>query len=63
MCNILNYIIEQPFLNRRTLAEMSVTLLGTIKYINDYMQLIDKAKKEISYKKPKNAIILVAGFE
>lgn len=70
--DILNTIKKEPFINQRILAEMSGYSLGTVNrclkildeegYINKYTQLTEKTKEEISNKKPKNAIILAAGF-
>jgi CTP:phosphocholine cytidylyltransferase-like protein/thiamine kinase-like enzyme len=71
-CDILLTLLNEPFLNQRILAESSDYSLGVINrtikqlitngYLNNKVQLTDKASKEIKANSPKNAIILAAGF-
>ena len=70
--DILNCFTKTPFINQRVLAEMSDFSLGLVNrslkvlneegYLNKYLQLTDKTKKEINDKSPRNAVILAAGF-
>lgn len=71
-CDILLTLLNEPFLNQRILAESSDYSLGVINrtikqlitngYLNNKVQLTDKASKEIKANSPKNAVILAAGF-
>lgn len=70
--DILNSLYREPFINQRVLAEMSGHSLGVVNrsiktlmkngYLSEDVRLTDKALKEFKAKKPKNAIILAAGF-
>ena len=70
--DILNTLYLEPFINQRFLAELSGHSLGIVNrslkeleragYIDDQIRLTEKARKEFDAKKPKNAIILAAGF-
>lgn len=70
--DILKAISMKPFHNQRILAEETGHSLGIVNrslknllqggFINNDMKPTDKAKKELSAKSPKNAIILAAGF-
>lgn len=70
--DILNALLQEPFINQRILAEVSGHSLGVINrslkelikvgYIDDYIRLTLKAKREFNQKAPKRAIILAAGF-
>lgn len=70
--DILNNIYREPFINQRILAETSGYSLGvtnrSIKklaaagYLDEDIKPTKKAKKELFHKKPKNAIILAAGY-
>lgn len=70
--DIMNSLIEEPFLNQRILSEKSGYALGTVNrtikkmsengYIDESMMLTERAKREVERKKPKNAIILAAGY-
>ena len=70
--DILNSLRIKPFSNQRNLAKESDYSLGLVNsalkslirsgYINDQSQLCDKAKLYFEKTKPRNAIILAAGF-
>lgn len=70
--DILNSLYMEPFINQRILAEMSGHSLGVVNrsikelmkngYLDEHAQLTSKARDEFKAKKPKNAIILAAGF-
>lgn len=70
--DILNTLHMEPFINQRILAEMSGHALGVVNrsiknlmkdgYLDDRIQLTNKALNEFKSRKPKNAIILAAGF-
>ena len=70
--DILNGLFQEPFLNQRILAEMSGHSLGVVNrslkslirdgYLDEHIQLTEKARDEFRRKKPGNAIILAAGF-
>ena len=70
--DILNSLYMEPFINQRILAEMSGHSLGVVNrsirelmksgYVDEHAQLTAKAREEFKAKKPKNAIILAAGF-
>ena len=70
--DILNSLYLEPFINQRILAEMSGHSLGVVNrsikelmktgYLDEHVQLTMKAREEFKVKKPKNAIILAAGF-
>lgn len=70
--DILNELLERPFINQRILAQNSGHSLGIVNrsvksliekgYISDSMSLTQKAKEEFAKNKPQNAIILAAGL-
>ncbi len=70
--DVLNALIEAPFINQRNLAEKSGHSLGIVNrsiknlicegYLSEHIQITEKAKKLLKRKAPKNAIILAAGF-
>lgn len=70
--DILNSLYREPFINQRVLAEMSGHSLGVVNrsiktlmkngYLSEDVRLTEKALKEFRAKKPKNAVILAAGF-
>ena len=70
--NILRTLLNEPFINQRILAETSGHSLGIVNrslrsliedgYLDEEIQLTEKAKTEIKKKEPCNAIILAAGF-
>lgn len=71
-CDILNILMENSFTNQRALSEVSGHSLGIVNksinalvskgYLDEFNCLTEKAKVEFVNKKPKNAIILAAGF-
>lgn len=71
-CDILNALILEPFINQRILSESSGYSLGMVNrsvknlcaigYLDSNISLTSKAKEEMLNKKPKNAIILAAGY-
>lgn len=70
--DILGSILKEPFVNQRVLSEEVGLSLGKVNqglkklmnegFLSEDILLTDKAKKEIRDRKPKNAIILAAGF-
>lgn len=70
--NIMNALLQEPFVNQRLLAEQSGHSVGVVNrslhtlteegYLDENMELTMQARKEIEQKKPKNAIILAAGY-
>ncbi len=70
--NLMNYIMEQTYVNQRILSEITGYSLGKVNsslkklaelgYIDEKMQCTSKAYEELKEKTPKNAIILAAGF-
>ena len=70
--NIMNAIIDKGYHNQRILSESTGYSLGKVNqslaalvregYLDKEYTLTDKAVKEIAEKKPKNAIILAAGY-
>jgi len=70
--DIMNCIIKKGYTNQRIIAEITNYSLGKVneairklteeQYLNNEFFLTEKAYKEINVKKPKNAIILAAGF-
>lgn len=70
--DILLLLIKKTYTSQRVLAEESGYSLGTVNqaiktliitgYLNEQIQPTQKAREEIKNKKPKNAIILAAGF-
>jgi CTP:phosphocholine cytidylyltransferase-like protein/thiamine kinase-like enzyme len=69
---IMNILYKEPFINQRILAETTGHSVGSVNkslrqlaqdgYLDNNMQLTDKARQEILAKAPRNAIILAAGF-
>ena len=69
---IMNILCKEPFVNQRILAETTGHSIGNVNkslrqlaqdgYLDNNMQLTDKARQEIRVKAPRNAIILAAGF-
>ena len=70
--DVMNCIIKEGYTNQRVIAETTNYSLGKVneairelideQYLNEQFTLTDKAYKEVRKKKPKNAIILAAGF-
>ena len=70
--DIMNILYDKPYVNQRKLVNESGHSLGIVnraiksliekKYLDNNMKLTDMAKLEFESKKPKNAIILSAGF-
>lgn len=70
--DILNILLEEPFLNQRILAEASGHSLGvvnrslrelvTLGYLDDSIQPTMKAIAEFKERAPQRAVILAAGF-
>ncbi len=70
--DILNALVQEPFINQRVLAEISGHSLGIVNrslkslmkegYIDGEICLTPRAMSEFRAKAPKNAIILAAGF-
>lgn len=70
--DVMNCIIKEGYTNQRIIAEITNYSLGKVNqaigklieegYLNEEFFLTDKAHSEINVKKPKNAIILAAGF-
>ena len=71
-CDILNALAREPFVNQRLLAERCGHSLGVVNrslrqlqqagYLDEQVQLTEKARSELRAKAPKNAVILAAGF-
>lgn len=71
-CKVLNVLMKENYINQRILAESCQFSLGTINnaikeltkngYLDEQMHLTVKAYDEAERRKPKNAIILAAGF-
>ena len=70
--DILTALLEEPYINQRILSELSGHSLGIVNrslkklieagYIDNRINLTEKAYSEFSDKAPKNAIILAAGY-
>lgn len=70
--DVLGALLQEPFINQRILAEKcryslgtinrALKVLGTLGYVNEKIQLTDKAIHESKQKAPRRAIILAAGF-
>ncbi len=70
--DIMNCIIKEGYTNQRIIAEVTNYSLGKVneairklteeQYLNNEFFLTEKTYKEINVKKPRNAIILAAGF-
>lgn len=71
-CDILNILINEPFINQRILAEQAGHSLGIVNrsikeliktgYLDENIRPTDKARNEVKINAPKNAIILAAGL-
>ena len=71
-CDIMNTLIKEPYSNQRILSENSGHSLGVVNksiknliqegYLDDQLQMTEKANAEFLQRAPKNAIILAAGF-
>jgi CTP:phosphocholine cytidylyltransferase-like protein/thiamine kinase-like enzyme len=70
--DILNILLEEPYINQRVLSASSGHSVGLVNsalrklekegYLNKEMQPTQKARTEVKTTSPKNAIILAAGF-
>lgn len=70
--DVMNAIAKEGYTNQRSIAEITNYSLGKVnsalktlvdeKYLNEQLFMTEKALKEIDRKRPKNAIILAAGF-
>ena len=70
--DLMNCIMEQDYVNQRILSEITGYSLGKVNsslkkltelgYLDEKMQCTSKVYEELEEKKPKNAIILAAGF-
>ena len=70
--DILNTLLQEPFINQRILSEASGHSLGIVNrslkelmkegYLDEMLQLTPKAAAEFQQKAPQKAIILAAGF-
>lgn len=70
--DILSNIQKEPFINQRILSENTGYSLGAVNqaikilikagYLNENIYLTEKAKKLFGSNKPRNAVILAAGF-
>lgn len=71
-CDILKALSIEPYINQRILAESSGHSLGIVNrsikslidsgFLNEQIQMTDKAKTEFINCAPRNAVILAAGF-
>ena len=71
-CDIMNALLLEPFVNQRLLSESSGYSLGVVNrsiknlcsmgYLDSDIKLTAKAIEEIQKMKPRNAIILAAGY-
>lgn len=70
--DVMNYLLEEDYSSQRIIAESTNYSLGKVNeaiqkltaadYLNGQLQVTQKALEEIEIKRPKNAIILAAGF-
>ena len=70
--DIMNILLSEPFINQRILSESSGYSLGAVNrsikklcsegFFDEEMTPTKKAIQQIEMKKPKNAIILAAGY-
>ena len=70
--DILTLLQKEPFANQRTLSERSGHSIGVVNrslrnlvamgYLDDQGRLTEKAEKAFAARKPRNAVILAAGF-
>ena len=71
-CDVLNALVEAPFLNQRALADACGHSLGTVNralkelveagYVDEQFRPTQKSMTEIEDKRPRRAIILAAGY-
>lgn len=71
-CDILNALVRESFINQRILSELCGHSLGVVNrsikslisngYLDENIQLTEKARCEFAVKSPKRAVILAAGF-
>ncbi|MGN1157369.1 MAG: phosphotransferase [Agathobacter sp.] len=71
-CDVIYALMTVPYVNQRNLAEMCGHSLGAVNksikalmdtgYLDEQVNLTNKAMLELQEKSPKNAIILAAGF-
>lgn len=71
-CDILNYLLKEPYVNQRILSEGSGHSLGVVNrsirnlirdgYLDEQMRPTARTIQEIQNKTPRNAIILAAGY-
>lgn len=70
--DVMNFLQNEGYINQRIVAESTHYSLGKVNeaianltekdYLDDQMRLTEKAHQEIERKKPRNAVILAAGF-
>ena len=70
--DVLNILLQEPFINQRILAEEAGHSLGVVNrslkelikdgYLDDFIRPTAKAMTEFRQKTPQRAIILAAGF-
>lgn len=70
--DVMHYLKKEGYTNQRIVAESTHYSLGKVNeaianlttkdYLDDQMRLTEKAHQEIDSKRPKNAVILAAGF-
>ena len=70
--DILNTLLQEPFINQRILSEASGHSLGVVNrsiknlikegLLDDHIRPTSLALNELKDKSPKNAVILAAGF-
>lgn len=70
-CDILYCLLSEPYINQRSLSEISGYSLGVVNrsirglhdlgYLDEEMRPTAKTRREMQDKKPKNAVILAAG--
>lgn len=70
--DVLKSLYSEPFINQRILADLCGHSLGVVNrslknlitegYLDDQVRLTAKAKEEMAFWAPKNAVILAAGF-
>lgn len=70
--DLMNYLLKEDYQNQRIIAETTNYSLGKVNetiqkltrdgYLTEQFSLTNKAYKEVEARKPKNAIILAAGF-
>lgn len=70
--DVMNFLQNEGYISQRIVAESTHYSLGKVNeaianlskkdYLDDQMRLTEKAQQEIERKKPRNAVILAAGF-